>query len=820
MAALDDLINKIENPELKLQIQHVVRKLLKQKKFGLVFEDHLPESTILQGLEVRTGLTVTYKVEPLKERFFVRSINNGIAECISLDDTTSFYNISVNELVPFSTFGEPIYPYLQIQDSISNAPDSPLWHSLIQSDNYHALQLLAYLYPGKVDCIYIDPPYNTGARDWKYNNNYVDSNDSYRHSKWLSMMKKRLLLAKKLLNPNDSVLIVTIDEKEYNHLGCLLEEIFPNGSIQMVTSVISGKGVSRTGQFSRVEEYIFIVSFGNMSVLELECNMLNERDYSIRKNQNDIEFLGFRRRNKGNFRTSRPNQFYPIIVDNTDGHIVSIGDVVTHGVNRFDVPIPDGCTGLWPLDPAGNEKIWSLVPESARELLRFGGLKVFNWNKISKTGSVKYLASGTVSNILNGTIAVDERDKYGAITSGHIVNNDDSTLRPRRVWNLKSHNASSFGTVLLKKFLVDKRFDFPKSLYAVHDTLRFFVANKPNALIVDFFAGSGTTLHAVNLLNAEDGGNRRCIMVTNNEVGEDIERELTTKGFKPGDEQWESLGIAQYVTWPRTVSSITGLDVKGQPINGEYLTYLTIEKEFNLRFQQVSFVRDFATLSLTEKKDFVAVLSKGAIAKSLVSDDTAYIIDEDSAMSILLDGSAASDWLDELEGQDSIRDFIICTVDKKLFNSLKRRITETFGTFKEQVPMTLPMSQGFKANAIFFKLGFLDKQAVQMGRQFAELLPLLWMKSGAYGVCPQVNSYFIPSMLILPQNKFAVLTNENEFGAFSDTLATANDIETAYIVTDSERGYREMAAQLRVRNSYQLYRDYLDNFTINTKGSI
>ena len=302
--------------------------------------------------------------------------------------------------------------------------------------------------------------------------------------------------------------------------------------------------------------------------------------------------------------------------------------------------------------------------------------------------------------------------------------------------------------------------------------------------------------------------------------GEASERELTAKGFKPGDEEWENLGIARYVNWPRTVASITGLDVKGQLIKGEYLTYLTTEKESNRRFQQISFVNDFSSLSLSEKKDLVTVLSKGSIAKSSVENDASYIIDNDLAIAILLDEASASDWLDELEGQNGIRDFIICTADKKLFNSLKKRITESLGTFKEQVPLTLPMSDGFKANAIFFKLGFLDKQAVQMGRQFTELLPLLWMKSGAYGACPQVNSYFIPSMLILPQNKFAVLTNENEFGAFSDALATANDIETVYIVTDSERGYREMAAQLRVRNSYQLYRDYLDNFTINTKGSI
>lgn len=813
MAALDDLINKIDNPELKLQMQRVVRKLLKQKKFGLVFEDHLPESTILYGLGVRAGLTVTYKTAPLKERFFVRSINNGLAECSSLDDTTSISNIPVDDLVPFTTFGEPIYPYLQIQDAISTAPESPLWHSLIQADNYHALQLLAYLYPGKVDCIYIDPPYNTGARDWKYNNDYVDSNDSYRHSKWLSMMKKRLLLAKKLLNPADSVLIVTIDEKEYVHLAALLEDIFPNARIQMITTVISAKGVVRPGQFSRVEEFIFVIEFGDSKLVQIEYNML---DSIIKKESNrDIEWLGFRRRAPQAKRESRPNQFYPIFVDLEKKTIHSIGDVVPRGVDRFSIPVPEGCIALWPLSKEGDERLWSLKQQQAVINWKKGYLKV-NWSNQKNTGTVYYLPEGAIYDIENNIAKTIGYDRDGSILA---VYSSSGTTPPKRVWNIPSHNAETYGTTILND-MIGNRFGYPKSLYAVHDTLRFFVANKLNALIVDFFAGSGTTLHAVNLLNAEDGGNRRCIMVTNNEVGESAEKDLIAKGFKPGDEEWEQLGIARYVNWPRTVASITGLDVKGQTIKGEYLTYLTTEKESNRRFQQISFVKDFSSLSLSEKKDLVTILSKGRVAKSGVKDNASYIIDNDSAIAILLDETAASNWLDELEGQDEIRDFIICTSDKKLFNSLKKSISESLGTYKEQVPISLPMSQGFKTNAIFFKLGFLDKQAVQMGRQFAELLPLLWMKSGTYGACPQVNSDSIPAMLILPQNKFAVLTNENEFGTFSDALETANDIETVYIVTDSERGYREMVVQLRVRNSYQLYRDYLDNFTINTKGSI
>ncbi|MDE6672819.1 MAG: hypothetical protein K2K16_11595 [Ruminococcus sp.] len=227
---------------------------------------------------------------------------------------------------------------------MENASDSDLWHTLIEADNYHALQLLEYLYAGKVDCIYIDPPYNTGAKDWKYNNDYVDSSDAYRHSKWLSFMEKRLKLAKKLLNPEDSVLIVTIDEKEYLHLGCLLEELFPEARIQMITSVISAKGIVRTGQFSRVEEYIYIIEHGSSTI---QTGLYNMLDNEIKKeSEREIEWLGFRRRAPQAKRESRPNQFYPIFVNNTDGTIHSIGDVVKAGIDRNSIPVPKGCTAL------------------------------------------------------------------------------------------------------------------------------------------------------------------------------------------------------------------------------------------------------------------------------------------------------------------------------------------------------------------------------------------------------------------------------------------------------------------------------------------
>ena len=128
------------------------------------------------------------------------------------------------------------------------------------------LKTLTFTHRGKVDAIYIDPPYNTGAKDWKYNNDYVEGDDLYRHSKWLAMMERRLLLAKELLNPADSVLIVTIDEKEYLRLGLLLEQIFTDARIQMVSITINPKGTSRPRQFSRVDEFMFFVLFGSAGV--------------------------------------------------------------------------------------------------------------------------------------------------------------------------------------------------------------------------------------------------------------------------------------------------------------------------------------------------------------------------------------------------------------------------------------------------------------------------------------------------------------------------------------------------------------------------
>lgn len=315
MAAINDLISQIQDAELRERIQKEVNKLSKQKKFGLVFEEHLPECTPLYDMPIKKRCNVMLRNNKEdKSLYVVLKIENGNAICVKRDSQDETVSFALTDIVRVAEFGEPIYPYLKPLDSVCNAQDSDLWHTLIEADNYHALQLLEYLYAGKVDCIYIDPPYNTGAKDWKYNNDYVDGSDTYRHSKWLSMMKKRLKLAKKLLNPSDSVLIVTIDEKEYLHLGCLLEELFAESNIQMVSSVISPRGAMRKDSFTRVDEYIFYVFNGTASITPFGPDMLQYTEY---KNVDVKVWAQLIRCSANGPRIKRPNLFYPVFFNNT-----------------------------------------------------------------------------------------------------------------------------------------------------------------------------------------------------------------------------------------------------------------------------------------------------------------------------------------------------------------------------------------------------------------------------------------------------------------------------------------------------------------------
>ncbi len=255
MAKLDDLIEQVTDPTLRAELREAVRVLRRRKVFGLVFEEHIPEITLLRDAPLKTGATVFRRQDlSAKEPLSVVAVDRGTARVRNADGRTQ--DLRSEDLLVLRRFGEPVYPTLTHLGSVERGQGRP-FHAVIDGENYHALQLLRFMYEGQIDCIYIDPPYNSGARDWKYNNDFVDRNDRWRHSKWLSMMEKRLRLAKRLLK-HDGVLIVTIDENEVHHLGMLLEQLFAECLRYMITIVINPKGTNKAN-FGRVEEHAFFV---------------------------------------------------------------------------------------------------------------------------------------------------------------------------------------------------------------------------------------------------------------------------------------------------------------------------------------------------------------------------------------------------------------------------------------------------------------------------------------------------------------------------------------------------------------------------------
>lgn len=348
--------------------------------------------------------------------------------------------------------------------AITINPEYPT-HILIEGDNYHALSVLNYTHKGQVDVIYIDPPYNTGAKDWKYNNNYVDINDQYRHSKWLSMMNSRLILAKKLLK-HDGVLICAIDDNEQAHLGVLLESLFPGYEIHCITIVHNPRGVQGKN-FSYTHEYAFFV-------FRKGLNVIGNREID----ESQIDWRNLRDNGGSSLRTDARNCFYPIIVK--DGVVVDFGDVCDEGYHPESQTMLQGDLNLvYPIDRRGVERKWRYARQSVE----------------------------SVSHLLRS-----RQRNYGYEIE---IGKDFGTVRT--VWQDSRYDANEYGTKIVHELVPSTHFDFPKSLWNTYDCLAPILSERKNAVVLDYFAGSGTTGHAVMQLNKQDLGNRSVILCTNNE---------------------------------------------------------------------------------------------------------------------------------------------------------------------------------------------------------------------------------------------------------------------------------------------------------------
>lgn len=833
MARIEEKIAEIADPALRKTLGEEVAKLKKHTRFGLVFEEHQPEVVPIYGKRIKRGERVAKKTGNLSEIWRVVYVKDGVAVCEqekggkTLAETRESF--PAQQLVVIRSMGETIYPSLTPMESISNGDPSKPHHVLIEADNYHALQLLLFPYEGKVDCIYIDPPYNTGARDWKYNNDFVDKNDQWQHSKWLTFMSKRLRLAESLLKP-DGVLIVTIDEHEVNNLGLLLQQTLVRArDIQMVTIVMNTAGSLSPGKFSRAEEYAFFCFYGKSKPVPMRTDLLSDK-----VSTSQFWFPLFRSRGLNDRPSKRANLVYPIAIDPESLRVVSTGPSLRQRVvagsltGDLDAWKPDpeetlnGFPLVWPILDSGEVSTWQVAAPTLMKLQTEGFIRVRpSANDAGpRAFSIQYVKSGNRKKVLSGEVEVTGKEPNGTL----ILQGGARSSVPKSTWKVATHDARQYGTTMLRDILGTTSFTYPKSPYATADALRSVVSDRPDALILDFFAGSGTSLQSTLMLNNEDGGSRRCILVTNNEVPNEATVALSEAGLTPGDDDWEKNGICRSVTWPRSKFTIIGQRDDGTKLTGDYLTGKIVEREKPRHYKQIGFVDPSALIAKddsTEKhKKEIVKLQRQLVAlidglpQSLLTIPEPFIVSPDHKASVLFDTREVEAWLEALSDQEHVTDIYIVTPTKRLFDLIKSQVTDLLGPILVPEEEKRSLADGHPTNLEYFRLDFLDPQEIQMGRQFSAILPILWMMAGSRGSRPDAPNARAP--WLLPDGcPFVVLMQETRFKEFVRHVESRTDLTHVFIVTNSQDTVYKLRREWPQLRVVQLYKDYLENFRIN-----
>jgi adenine-specific DNA-methyltransferase len=717
VSRITDLIARAKAKDLEMgsDLESEIKILLQRLPFGLNFERHKPETVELPLRSKRKGdkvhvLPPRGSLEARDKRLWqIKKIyTSGNCRMADLElykaDQPETQAVPLDDLVVVAESGDTIYPGLVSTGKVERGGDRP-YHTVINGENVHVLKALTYTHRGKVDAIYIDPPYNTGAKDWKYNNDYVEGDDLYRHSKWLAMMERRLLIAKELLNPNDSVLIVSIDEKEFLRLGLLLEQTFPEANMQMISTLINSKGTGRANEFRRVDEYIYFLWFGGArlgklnnsssssnSVVEENSNMLDGDDDESDLEEGDessssldsrgvgLDWQTFRRRDLASRRgTSKggPRQFYPIYVNESSGKIEAIGEPLPHGAPRTSAPERDGCIAVFPIRKDGTEMNWSSIASTFEKRWRAGYARAGRATPDQpQKYIIQYLKTGTIKDIEEGRATITGYNPDGSVIAEYP---EAMTKTPTTQWAFKSHNAEHYGTGILTVLIPGRVFPFPKSLYAVEDALRVFIAEKPTATVVDFFAGSGTTAHAVMRLNRQDGGCRQCISVTNNEVAAVEQNRLRREGLRPGDQTWEQWGICDHITKPRVAAAITGKTPEGHPIKGDYKFsdefpmsqgFEANAEFFTLTYETPVAVNHNLAFSRIAPLLWLRAGSRGKRLDKLPPEGWAVV----EAYGLLADVDAAEPFVKAVKNARDLRVAFIVTDDDRRFQGVVRRL--------------------------------------------------------------------------------------------------------------------------------------------------
>ena len=341
---------------------------------------------------------------------------------------------------------------------------------LIEGDNLHSLYLLEKTHSKRIDLIYIDPPYNTGNKDFVYSDDAVDLEDGFRHSKWLSFMANRLKIARQLLSER-GVIFISIDDNEQSQLKLLCDEIFGSEHFLGLITVVGNPRGRDYGGIAKMNDYLIAYSKTSNYVL----NKIEDEEHKFKTidEYGGFELRELRNRNIKFNDKNRPNLCYPFYVNPNNKD--------EHGLLEISLEPHEGFIEVMPAMSQGIQTVWRWGKEKS--------LKKLNINIKGKP--------------------MKEKNRYMIVEKYR-----DEKVMPRSVWWDKNTNTEK-GTLLLKEVLGDKSFDYPKPVELIQRICE--MGTDKESIVLDFFAGSGTTGHAVMELNKKDGGNRKLILCTNNE---------------------------------------------------------------------------------------------------------------------------------------------------------------------------------------------------------------------------------------------------------------------------------------------------------------
>ncbi len=554
---LDQLIKQVGDESLRSRITREVELLRGSRRFGLVFDRHLPESVRLTDYPVRKGIRVSLRDESTTATWMVLGFTDTSRSVAVLDGDGGVR--PVDDLVVIREFGEPIYPGLTTVERIQRGADDAPWHVVIKGENFHALQALRTTHRGKVDLIYIDPPYNTGNDGWIYNDRYVDQNDRAKSSKWLSFLERRLLIARDLLK-STGVIIVAIGDDEHHRLRMLLDQIF--GADNFLSNVVWQGGRKNDSRYiSNGADYMLVYARSEPALKDAGVRWREARSgvddvlaaaeeawsqaegETLRERAATAEAaLKAWQRGLPKDHPARGKGLSDFTKIDENGDVYRYKDISWPGGGgpRYDVQHP---VTKRPVKVPGRGWIFS-TPERMQEEID-AGLVVFG------------------------------ADHNSYINRKSLLRVADS-MCPESVFMQKRTGAGAH----LQSVLGDKRFPFPKD----HEVLMRWIrlAAPSDAVVLDFFGGSGTTTEAVTRLNAADGGTRQSILVTNNEVGANEAKRLRAAGGHPGDPGWEAFGVFEYVCRPRISTVVTGKRPDGSTYSDGF--------EANVEFFELSYL--------------------------------------------------------------------------------------------------------------------------------------------------------------------------------------------------------------------------------------